>query len=413
VPEVNRIIKNAVVRKRRATKPQISALAVRLIKDKSIVISIVEAKELRLFTDKLIRVAKRGDPASQRRVSSLLRDPEAVNILFADIAPKLTAGNRSLIQVLESSSHTRGRSHTSVVELVLDGGSFEQASIQGRHLPGSARREVVHSKIGSVIEESQQAARLSLATIDGRLGADELRIISRGLGIPVRALTRPEHWTLGLGALNKDKGNPILLRVVRGPLETGGLNVELAWRGKAPSKRLVAQVKKSISLLEVELAEKKLEVERNEAEASSRNDAALVLILQGVPGRVTPAEPQELGLYPSSTPDVAKLLRSHGLNVDFEHDRMHREYLTLHAAEHWLPVVEVNSRFLRGANSRMFTRLVEDYILAVGADSILHVRFRIRNDGDSVNEFSADGPAKEVLVALGKFEKDDVGELEA
>lgn len=412
---MNRLVKNQVFKKRKAAKPQISTLAARLIKDKTIVIPSVEADELRIFTNNLVRVAKRGDAASQRRVSSLLRDPEAASILLADIAPKLTRRNPSLFQVLGNSRPAQDRTNTSIIELVMGDGSLTQSSLLGRPATGKARREIVPSERRPFIVqggEYQGAGRRSLATIDGRLGAEELRIIGKGLGIPVRAPNRPEHWTLGLGALNKDKGNPILLRVVRGPLETGGVNIELAWRGKGPSKRLVAQVKRSIKLVEAELAEKEQEVERNEVEAASRIDAALVRILQGVPGRATPAEPQELGLYPSTTPDVAKLLRMQGLNVDFEHDRMHREYLTLHAAEHWLPIVEVSSRFLRDANGRMFTRLVEDFTRVDGQDSILHVRFRIRNDDESVREFSADGPARDFLVALGNFEKGGVDELE-
>jgi large subunit ribosomal protein L17 len=412
---VNRLIKNQVFKKRKASKPQISALAARLIKDKAIVIPSVEVDELRIFTDDLLRVAKRGDAASRRRVSSLLQDREASNILFADIAPNLTRGNRSLFQVSGASRPAQGPPHNSIIELVMDDVSFRQGSMPRIAGRGKARSDIVPSEKRSLVLEDgkyQEAGRRTLAVIDGRLGAEELKIIGKGLGIPVRAPSRPDHWTLGLGAVNEDRGNPILLRVVRGSMETDGVKIELAWRGKGPSRRLVAQVKRSIKFLEAELAEKEQELSRNEAEAASRIDAALVRILQGVPGRATPAEPPGRGLYPSTTPDVAKLLRMRGLNVDFEHDRLHREYLTLHAAEHWLPIVEVSSSFLRNVNKRIFTRLVEDFAGVDGQDSVLHVQFRIRNDDVSVREFCADGPVSDLLTALGNFEDGGLDELE-
>lgn len=136
--------------------------------------------------------------------------------------------------------------------------------------------------------------------------------------------------------------------------------------------------------------------------------------MAGTPGTGMHAHGNDSRRYPSITPDIAKVFRERSLEVEFEHDRASRQYLSLHSAEFWIPVVCVSLEVLRAVGEGLLTNVIQDFIgFRKAESSTLHVTYRItRADGEE-QEFSAVGPGGEVLEAINAFERKQLGSGEA
>jgi large subunit ribosomal protein L17 len=73
-------------------KATINSITTSLLKHKRIKTTLAKAKETRVFSEKLITTARKGDLHSQRQVMDVIKDKEVVKELFSDIIPKI--GNR-------------------------------------------------------------------------------------------------------------------------------------------------------------------------------------------------------------------------------------------------------------------------------------------------------------------------------
>jgi hypothetical protein len=130
-----------------------------------------------------------------------------------------------------------------------------------------------------------------------------------------------------------------------------------------------------------------------------------VLICAGIPGK--PGLTVEGGKpYPETAVDLAKVIREHGLTVSFEDERQERKYVEHKAADVFLPIIQVAIDILTGISSGFFTMFIADLLgLDKAEKSILHVEYRIADRRGNVEEFKANGPGKEVMEALDKFEQ--------
>ena len=70
-------------------KMLMKSLVTNLILAESIKTTLPKAKEARKDADKIVTIAKKGDLAARRLAASLLLDPQAVQKLFAKIAPAM------------------------------------------------------------------------------------------------------------------------------------------------------------------------------------------------------------------------------------------------------------------------------------------------------------------------------------
>jgi len=112
----------------------------------------------------------------------------------------------------------------------------------------------------------------------------------------------------------------------------------------------------------------------------------------------------EIGIYPTSSIDIAKLARASGLTVQFDHEADHRRYQILEAAEFWLPVLQVGAGVLIGIGTNWLSDLIKDWLGSEAEESILHVDYRIVEADGTEKSVQLDGKGEDVLRAIDKFE---------
>ncbi|MET0978139.1 MAG: hypothetical protein ABWX63_04920 [Paeniglutamicibacter terrestris] len=133
----------------------------------------------------------------------------------------------------------------------------------------------------------------------------------------------------------------------------------------------------------------------------------VVRIVGRLPNSVATPTPGKKGVYPPCASDFYKLLRERDVDVRFEHEKQDREYLSLHSAELWLPVLEIGGNILLAFGGSLFSDLVKDWLMLKkqpAEETTLHVEFSVAKDG-SVHEFKADGKGVDVLRAMEEFEE--------
>lgn len=95
-------------------------LASALITNKSIKTTETKAKRLRPVAERLVTFGKRGDLASRRRALSLLRNKEAVHILFTEIAPQVADREGGYTRIVKIGPRKGDNAPMAVIELVLE-----------------------------------------------------------------------------------------------------------------------------------------------------------------------------------------------------------------------------------------------------------------------------------------------------
>lgn len=135
-------------------------------------------------------------------------------------------------------------------------------------------------------------------------------------------------------------------------------------------------------------------------------EANTVRLLAGTPGIAGPGDTGTSSAhYPSTSTDIAKLLRLRGLTVEFEHDRAARQYLSLHSSDVWIPIIAISLQVLQAVGEGLLTNVVQDLLGKQRArSSTLHVTYRV-TDSVGEREFSAIGPGADVLAAVEVFER--------
>lgn len=95
-------------------------MAVSLFTHKSIKTTETKAKRLRPVAERLITFAKRGDLHSRRRALSILRNKEAVHILFAEIAPLVAEREGGYTRITKLGFRKGDNAPVAQIELVLE-----------------------------------------------------------------------------------------------------------------------------------------------------------------------------------------------------------------------------------------------------------------------------------------------------
>jgi large subunit ribosomal protein L17 len=77
-----------------------------------------KAKELRIFAERLITLAKAGDLHSRRNAHRDIRDQEVLSKLFSDIGPRFKARNGGYTRITKSRIRRGDNAPLSILELV-------------------------------------------------------------------------------------------------------------------------------------------------------------------------------------------------------------------------------------------------------------------------------------------------------
>ena len=147
-------------------------LASALFTNTSIKTTETKAKRLRPVAERLVTFAKRGDLASRRRALSLLRNKEAVHVLFTEIAPQVADREGGYTRIVKIGPRKGDNAPMAVIELVL-----EPVTPKVKATPkadAAPVEEPVEDAVDAPAEEaSAEAADDAAASADDADSADE------------------------------------------------------------------------------------------------------------------------------------------------------------------------------------------------------------------------------------------------
>ena len=99
-------------------KATLNSLTTSLLKHKRIKTTLAKAKETRVFSEKLITTARKGDLHSQRQVMDVIKDKEVVKELFSDIVPKIGDRPGGYTRVVKLGYRNGDAAQMAILELV-------------------------------------------------------------------------------------------------------------------------------------------------------------------------------------------------------------------------------------------------------------------------------------------------------
>lgn len=99
-------------------KATLNSLTTSLLKHKRIKTTLAKAKETRVFSEKLITTARKGDLHSQRQVMDVIKDKEVVKELYSDIVPKIGDRPGGYTRVVKLGYRNGDAAQMAILELV-------------------------------------------------------------------------------------------------------------------------------------------------------------------------------------------------------------------------------------------------------------------------------------------------------
>jgi large subunit ribosomal protein L17 len=99
-------------------KATLASLATSLLKHKRIKTTLAKAKETKVFAEKLITKAKKGDLHSQKQIMEVIKDKETVKELFSDIIPKIGDRPGGYTRVVKLGNRLGDAAQLAIIELV-------------------------------------------------------------------------------------------------------------------------------------------------------------------------------------------------------------------------------------------------------------------------------------------------------
>lgn len=159
---------------------------------------------------------------------------------------------------------------------------------------------------------------------------------------------------------------------------------------------------------------------------NSTQRATDVTVLPGVPNMPRLKIDSGVAPFPNTTTDFVKILREHGISVEYSVPKDQRSYVALKAFELWLPILEFTQGMLTAVGSGILVELLKSYVHPnhsahpegvhqIGQNddvtseettpAILHVEWHVAKPEGERQTFVANGHMPEVLEALEKFEK--------
>ena len=141
-------------------------LASALFINKSIKTTEARAKRLRPVAERLVTFAKRGDLASRRRALSVLRNKEAVHVLFTEIAPLVAERQGGYTRIVKVGFRKGDNAPMGVIELVLEPVTPKVKAAKTEAAAEAPAAEVVEETT-EVVEEAAEVAGSAAPLEDG------------------------------------------------------------------------------------------------------------------------------------------------------------------------------------------------------------------------------------------------------
>lgn len=164
---------------------------------------------------------------------------------------------------------------------------------------------------------------------------------------------------------------------------------------------------------------------------NSTKRATDVTVLPGVPNMAKLKIDSGVTPFPNTTTDFVKVLREHGISVEYSVPKDQRTYVALKAFELWLPILEFTQSMLTAVGSGILVELLKSYVhpnrssqpegmqqIHQNDDAtseeptpgILHVEWHVAKPNGERQTFVANGHMPEVLESLEQFEKNVLGD---
>ena len=114
----HRVLKYKLNRTSSHRKALLNNMALALIKHEQISTTLVKAKNLRPFVEKIITLAKKGGLSSKKKAFSILKNKKIIEKLFTNIAKRYEARKGGYIRILKNGFRYGDMAPLAVIELV-------------------------------------------------------------------------------------------------------------------------------------------------------------------------------------------------------------------------------------------------------------------------------------------------------
>lgn len=132
-----------------------------------------------------------------------------------------------------------------------------------------------------------------------------------------------------------------------------------------------------------------------------------IVLIPGVP-HAPPIDVEE-DIYPTTTVDIVKILRSEGVRIDYADASAPRKTLDLKSTEVWLPIVVFTSEVAAHGLGGLLTHAILE-LLGRKPRSHIHARIgRVHSDQHDVEWLDVDGPADAATTLIERFLKNGNG----
>jgi large subunit ribosomal protein L17 len=142
----------------------LSNLACQLISHKSIVTTLAKAKALRVYVEPLITKAKENTTHQRRVVFSHLKDKEAINELFGNVAGKVAGRPGGYTRIIKLGARVGDNAETALIELVDFNEIYGKGKGDAKEAGRKTRRGGGRKKAGGTKTEEVQEAEVVAET---------------------------------------------------------------------------------------------------------------------------------------------------------------------------------------------------------------------------------------------------------
>ena len=156
----HRVLKYKLNRTSSHRKALLNNMALALIKHEQISTTLVKAKNLRPFVEKIITLAKKGSLSSKKKAFSILKNKIIIEKLFTNIAKRYKERKGGYIRILKNGFRYGDMAPLAVIELVdrdekvkgLDSGPVQKKKQEGEVKPDENVADSEEKKQDQVVD---------------------------------------------------------------------------------------------------------------------------------------------------------------------------------------------------------------------------------------------------------------------
>ena len=157
----HRVLKYKLNRTSSHRKALLNNMALALIKHEQISTTLIKAKNLRPFVEKIITLAKKGSLSSKKKAFSILKNKKIIEKLFTNIAKRYKERKGGYIRILKNGFRYGDMAPLAVIELVdrdekvkgLDSGPVQKKKQEGEVKPDENVADSEEKKQDQVVDQ--------------------------------------------------------------------------------------------------------------------------------------------------------------------------------------------------------------------------------------------------------------------